>query len=77
MAAIQTQTVSVTSHALVTPRQPVTPKIVAAQPLSSLSPVSPLLILTIHARDRGLRTAGVTGDVVTLVTAANAFGGVP
>jgi hypothetical protein len=73
MAAIQTQTANVTSHALVTPNQPVTPKTVAAQPLSSLSPVSLVKILTIHARDKGLRTTGVTGDVVTLVTKRSVF----
>jgi hypothetical protein len=60
--AFRTQTRNVTTPVLVTVVIVVTSKTIVPQHLSPLSPVSPLLFLAIHARDKGLRPTDVTGD---------------
>ena len=60
--AILTQTANVTTLRPVTRLIPVTRKTLVPQSLSPLSPLSLLLFFTIHARDKGLETTGVTSD---------------
>jgi hypothetical protein len=59
---VEVQIEHVTSLHVVTVNRVVTQEIAVLQRLSLLSPVSPLKKLAIHARDRGLGSAFVTGD---------------
>jgi hypothetical protein len=60
--AILTQRANVTTLGPVTVFKVVTSETVVPQYLSPLSPLSLVLILAIHARDKGLGTTSVTGD---------------
>jgi hypothetical protein len=60
--AIQTQIANVTTLVLVTASTLVTREIAVPQHLSPLSPLSLLLVFTIHARDKGLEMTDVTSD---------------
>lgn len=62
MNSIRTQRANVTSDRVVTSLVVVTSEAVAAQHLSPVSPLSLVLILVIHARDKGLGPTGVTSD---------------
>jgi hypothetical protein len=59
---VRTQRANVTTLKPVTVVRAVTPETLAPQPLSSLSPLSLLLFLAIHGRDKGLGPTSVTGD---------------
>jgi hypothetical protein len=60
--AISTQTANVTTRLPVTMVLAVTAETVAAQRLSPVSPLSLLLVSTIHARDKGFGMTDVTSD---------------
>jgi hypothetical protein len=61
-SSILTQTTNVTTLILVTLLIPVTQETLLQKALSPLSPLSLLLVSTIHARDKGLGTTDVTSD---------------
>jgi hypothetical protein len=60
--AFRTQTANVTTPVLVTVVIAVTSETVVPQHLSPLSPLSLVLFLAIHARDKGLGPTDVTSD---------------